>query len=96
VRGLIRNLGTLPEYCVMKIVDVICPVCGSSYLMAESVSVIGGPGQQDCSVCGSTLATWTDRHRRAFRLVLSPQHKYPTVLRRRVSRARQKHARATA
>ena len=70
----------------MKISDVACLTCGSSYLMAESSSVKASPGRVDCAVCGNALATWSDRHRKSFRLVLSPEHKYPPVSRRRASR----------
>jgi len=70
----------------MKISDVTCLKCGSLYLMAESISVRATLGREDCAVCGNTLATWSDRHRKSFRLVLSPEHKYPPVLRRRASR----------
>src|SRR6516162_7266165 len=71
----------------MKISDVMCPKCGSSYLMAESVTIDGRPGQEDCHVCGNRLATWSDRNRRAFRLVLSSDHKYPPVSLRRIYKA---------
>jgi len=54
--------------------------------MAESVSVRASLGREDCAVCGNTLATWSDRRRKSFRLVLSPEHKYPAVVRRRASR----------
>jgi len=67
----------------MKISDVTCLKCRSSYLMAESISVKASPGREDCAVCGNTLATWSDRHRKSFRLVFSPEHKYPAVPRRR-------------
>jgi len=70
----------------MKISDVTCLKCGASYLVAESISVKAAPGREDCAVCGNTLATWSDRHRKSFRLVLSPEHKYPPVPRRRASR----------
>ena len=70
----------------MKISDVTCPKCGSLYLMAESVSERASLGREDCAVCGNTLATWSDRRRKSFRLVLSPAHKYPPVPRRRASR----------
>ena len=70
----------------MKISDVTCLKCGSLYLMAESISVRATLGREDCAVCGNTLATWSDRRRKSFRLVLSPAHKYPPVPRRRASR----------
>jgi hypothetical protein len=69
----------------MKISDVTCLKCGSSYLMAESISVKASTGREDCAVCGNTLAIWSDRRRKSFRLVLSPEHKYPPVSRRRAS-----------
>src|SRR5262249_54973166 len=74
------------EYCVMKISDMTCPKCGSSYLMAECASNDGAPGQEVCSVCGNTLAMWNDRHRKAFRLVLSPKLTYPLMKVRRLSK----------
>ena len=70
----------------MRISDVTCLKCGSLYLMAESVSVRASLGREDCAVCGNTLATWSDRRRKSFRLVLSPEHKYPRVPRRRASK----------
>jgi len=70
----------------MKISDVTCLKCGASYLGAESSSVKASPGREDCAVCGNALATWSDRHRKSFRLVLSPEHKYPPVPRRRASK----------
>ena len=70
----------------MRISDVTCLKCGSLYLMAESVSVRASLGREDCAVCGNTLATWSDRRRKSFRLVLSPEHKYPPVPRRRASK----------
>jgi hypothetical protein len=70
----------------MKISDVTCLKCGSSYLMAESNSMKGFPGREDCLICGNTLAAWSDRQRKSFRLILSPEHKYPPVPQRRTSK----------
>jgi len=70
----------------MRIFDVTCLKCGASYLVAESISVKASLGREDCAVCGNTLATWSDRHRKSFRLVMSPEHKYPPVPHRRASK----------
>jgi ribosomal protein S27E len=56
----------------MKISDVTCPHCGALYLLAESVSVDGSPGNEACKICGKTLASSNDGKLRAFRLMMSP------------------------
>jgi uncharacterized Zn finger protein len=61
----------------MRISDLTCPSCGSAYEMAESISVEGSPGRVECSVCGEHLDSWETRKLRAYRLVLSPERKYP-------------------
>jgi hypothetical protein len=63
----------------MKISDFTCLSCGSIYEVAESVSAEGGAGQAECAVCGGLLQSWPDRKMRAYRLVLSAEHKYPRV-----------------
>jgi ribosomal protein S27E len=63
----------------MKISDVTCPQCEASYLVAESVSANGSPGDEICTICGTTLANWSDGKLRAFRLMMSPARKYPRV-----------------
>jgi hypothetical protein len=70
----------------MKISDVTCQKCGSLYLMAESISVKASPGREDCAVCGNMLATWSDRQRKSFRLVLPPEQKYPPAPVRRIAK----------
>ena len=60
----------------MKISDITCANCGSSYEVAESISVRGTAGQVKCVMCGKLLATWQDPKLRAFRLVMSPEHRY--------------------
>jgi hypothetical protein len=63
----------------MKISDFSCPSCGSLYELAESLSAEGSPGCVDCSVCGRVLDSWQEPKLRAYRLVLSPEHKYPRI-----------------
>jgi len=63
----------------MKISDLTCPSCSSIYEVAESSSPIGRPGRADCAVCGQLLESWQDGKLKAFRLVLSPEHKYRPV-----------------
>jgi zinc-ribbon domain len=63
----------------MKISDITCPSCLASYEVAESLSVKGRPGRAQCSVCGELLASWQEPKLKAYRLILPPQHKYPTV-----------------
>jgi uncharacterized Zn finger protein len=63
----------------MKISDFSCPSCAASYQMAESISAEGSPGRAECSVCGAVLAAWQEPKLRAYRLVLSPELKYPRI-----------------
>ncbi|MGB6400239.1 MAG: zinc-ribbon domain-containing protein [Bradyrhizobium sp.] len=63
----------------MKMSDVTCPSCAASYELAESMSAKGNPGRATCSVCGGVLASWPEPRLRAYRLVLPPEHKYPSV-----------------
>jgi len=63
----------------MKISDVSCRECGSTYQMAVSNLALGSPGQFECSVCGSALTSWKDSSLRAFRLEMSSQHRYSHV-----------------
>jgi hypothetical protein len=42
----------------MKISDIVCPLCGSSYLVAESTSASASPGNANCAVCGTLPASW--------------------------------------
>ncbi|CAN7583413.1 hypothetical protein LJR220_005348 [Bradyrhizobium sp. LjRoot220] len=60
----------------MRISDFTCPCCGSAYEVAESSLPIGGPGRVECTVCGQLLDNWQDPKLRAYRLVLSSEHKY--------------------
>jgi hypothetical protein len=63
----------------MKISDCTCRSCGSIYEVAESTSAEGGSGKAECAVCGGLLESWRDRRLRAYRLVLSAEHKYPHI-----------------
>ena len=63
----------------MKISDIFCSACGASYELAEALTVDGPAGRQNCVVCGQTLASWDDHKLKAFRLVVSPEHKYAAV-----------------
>jgi hypothetical protein len=63
----------------MKISDFTCISCGSSYQVAEAISVPGRPGQAECGVCGALLESWQEPKMKAYRLVLAPEHKYPRV-----------------
>jgi hypothetical protein len=63
----------------MKISDITCGSCGSIYEVAESTSAEGSAGHAECAVCGGLLEAWRDRRMRAYRLVLSAEHKYPHV-----------------
>jgi hypothetical protein len=63
----------------MKISDFTCRSCGSIYEVAESTSAQGGPDRAECAVCGGLLESWRDRRMRAYRLVLSAEHKYPHI-----------------
>ncbi|SHG52468.1 hypothetical protein SAMN05444169_2878 [Bradyrhizobium erythrophlei] len=60
----------------MKISDFTCRNCQSVYEVAESFSAKGSPGQAECSVCGELLESWQTPKLKAYRLVLSPEHKY--------------------
>jgi len=63
----------------MKISDTTCPSCLAAYEVAESLSVKGSPGRAQCSICGTLLASWQEPKLRAYRLILSPEHKYSSV-----------------
>jgi hypothetical protein len=63
----------------MKISDFSCPSCGSLYEVAESLSAEGTLGSADCTVCGGVMDSWREPKLRAYRLVLSPEHKYPRI-----------------
>jgi hypothetical protein len=63
----------------MKISDFSCPSCGSLYELAESLSAAGSPGSADCTVCGKVLDCWREPRLRAYRLVLTPERKYPRI-----------------
>ncbi|MBR1152858.1 MULTISPECIES: MJ0042-type zinc finger domain-containing protein [unclassified Bradyrhizobium] len=60
----------------MKISDFTCPSCASAYEVAESSSPIGRPGRIECTTCGQLLDVWQDSKLRAYRLVMSSEHKY--------------------
>jgi hypothetical protein len=47
--------------------------------MAEADSVQGKPGQANCVMCGETLDSWQEPKLKAFRLVISAKHRYPTL-----------------
>jgi uncharacterized Zn finger protein len=59
----------------MKISDIACPSCLASYEVAESVSVKGSPGRAQCTVCGGLLASWQEPKLRAYRLILTTEHR---------------------
>jgi len=63
----------------MKISDVVCSSCGTAYQVAEAASVPGEPGQASCAMCGNLLERWNTPKLRAFRLVMSPAHRYARV-----------------
>ncbi len=63
----------------MKISDVRCESCGSLYEVAESVSAQGRAGSAECTICGQTMESWQQPRLRAYRLVVSPAHKYPQI-----------------
>jgi hypothetical protein len=73
-----RNLN-VRHGSAMKISDFTCVSCGSSYQVAESISVPGSPGRAECSVCGALLEAWQEPRMKAYRLVLAPELKYPRV-----------------
>jgi hypothetical protein len=79
---LIWRNGTRQEFRQdghMKISDIICPSCGSSYEVAESTSVHGNPGRVECAVCAGLLDAWQEPKAKVHRLVLSAARKYPRV-----------------
>jgi predicted Zn finger-like uncharacterized protein len=55
----------------MKISDITCPSCGSSYEVAESSSAHGNPGRIQCAVCADLLDSWQEPKVKVHRLVLS-------------------------
>ena len=63
----------------MKIRDINCSVCGAAYQVAESASMAGEPGRQECVMCGHTLDRWDTPKLKAFRMELAPYHKYAHV-----------------
>jgi predicted Zn finger-like uncharacterized protein len=63
----------------MKISDIVCPECGSSYLVAESTSAAASPGNANCAVCGALLAAWQEPRMRAYRLEMAPELRYARV-----------------
>ena len=64
----------------MRIADISCPVCGTSYEMAEALSVEGPADHEDCAVCGQTLASWADHKLKAFRLAIPAAPSYASVV----------------
>jgi predicted Zn finger-like uncharacterized protein len=63
----------------MKISDLTCPSCAAVYEVAESSSHLGRLGRVECTNCGQLLDSWQDSKLRAYRLVLSQDHKYRPV-----------------
>jgi hypothetical protein len=63
----------------MRMYEITCSACGASFDVAESETVVGSPGQKNCSACGNVLTSWGDRKLKAFRLVMSPKHRYALV-----------------
>ena len=63
----------------MRLYDVTCSACGAMYEVAESETAVGSPGVQKCSICGVTLASWSNGRLKAFRLEMSTEHRYASV-----------------
>jgi hypothetical protein len=63
----------------MRISDLTCPSCGASYQAAEATSVLGWPGEARCVTCGALLDRWQEPKLKAFRLIIAPEHRYPTL-----------------
>ncbi len=63
----------------MKISEILCPACDSSYLVAEAAMAGGSPGHVQCVNCGGLLAYWTEPSRRVYRLERSTENKYARV-----------------
>lgn len=61
----------------MRLYCITCSACGAVYKVAESETAVGFPGVKNCSACGATLASWSDRKLKAFRLDMPPH--YPRV-----------------
>jgi endogenous inhibitor of DNA gyrase (YacG/DUF329 family) len=64
---------------IMKMFEVSCPSCGALYEAAESTSVRGNSGVAHCTICGNPLASRDESKSRVYRLVISPEQKYPRV-----------------
>ncbi len=63
----------------MKISDITCRQCGTSYQMAESASPDGPAGQHCCAICGGVLATWEEGTLKTFRLAMPPHLGFAAV-----------------
>lgn len=61
----------------MRLYFITCSACGAIYKVAESETAVGSPGVKNCSACGATLASWSDRKLKAFRLDMPSR--YPRV-----------------
>jgi hypothetical protein len=43
------------------------------------MSAEGSPGRAECTICGQLLESWQEPKIKAYRLVLSPEYKYPHI-----------------
>jgi hypothetical protein len=50
----------------MRLYCITCSACGAIYKVAESETAVGFPGVKNCSACGATLASWSDRKLKAL------------------------------
>jgi hypothetical protein len=63
----------------MKISDLTCASCGASYQVAEAASLPGEPGEAHCVMCAALLEQWGEPKLKAFRLMMSAEHRYARV-----------------
>jgi len=63
----------------MRMSDFTCKYCDAVYEVAESLSTEGSPGRAECTVCGKHLESWQEPKLRAYRLVMSLEHKYKPI-----------------
>ena len=63
----------------MKISEITCSACSSSYSVAEASAAEGSSGHAECMTCGNVLAYWTEPSLRVYRLELAVESKYPRV-----------------
>lgn len=46
--------------------------CGAVYRRTVTTTAVTEIGDFECSICGSTLETWTDTQVPAYRLIIGP------------------------